>query len=254
MWQPVGTLDQAAVNGRVVSVSGWAVDPDDVDGAATVHVYVDGVGTAILHGDQWAADPSAYHGYSVNLAMAPGDHSVCTYGINVGRGSNNTLLGCRTVTVGADAGNMPSGFVEAVTSGRSVVVSGWALDPNAAGSPIDVHVYADGQGVAIRGHGAERPAAAAFDGAGSDHAFGVTVALPSGRHKVCGYGINVGAGGNALLGCRSVYLDPLAYNPVGSWGPARSTGPTSPSPAGLRTSTRRARSRCTPTSTAWAPC
>jgi hypothetical protein len=51
-----------------------------------------------------AADqPSARadgHGYAGTVELAPGRHTVCTYAINVGAGTSNTHLGCRSVTVG----------------------------------------------------------------------------------------------------------------------------------------------------------
>ena len=226
VWNPVGALDPLTAVGRLVTVSGWAVDPNDVNGFNPVHVYVDGVGAAILRADQYSTATEAYNGYSVKLPMAPGVHSVCTYGINVGAGSSNTGLGCRQVTVGAAMGDNPTGFIEAATSGRSVAVSGWSLDPNSVATPIDVHVYVDGVGVAIARAGSPgAPTAAAFEGAGGDHAFGVTVGLRAGSHEICGYGINLGAGVNAFLGCRTVYLDPAAYNPVGAWETSRLTGP-----------------------------
>ena len=33
----------------------------------------------------------------------------------------------------------------------------------------------------------------------------MTILLPDGFHRVCVYGINVGPGGNELIGCRSAW-------------------------------------------------
>jgi hypothetical protein len=38
------------------------------------------------------------HGYTATYAAGPGVHSVCSYGINVGAGTN-VVLGCRAITL-----------------------------------------------------------------------------------------------------------------------------------------------------------
>jgi hypothetical protein len=62
-------------------------------------VYVDGTSRTAVVADQPNAMVGA-HGYVAAVALTAGTHSVCTYAINVGAGSNNTHLGCRSVTVG----------------------------------------------------------------------------------------------------------------------------------------------------------
>jgi hypothetical protein len=219
VWQPVGAFDTPTVANRVVSISGWAVDPDDINRTTTVHVYVDGQGVGILQADQYSAVTGGYQGYTVRLPLTAGTHNVCTYAINVGRGDNNTHLGCKAVDAGGALGNDPAGAVDAGVAGRAVTVSGWALDANALTSPLDVHVYVDGAGVAIlRAGDAGAPTATVYPGAGDAHRFGTSLVVGPGRHEICAYGINVGAGtNNTHLGCRTVVVDPAAYNPEGAW-------------------------------------
>jgi hypothetical protein len=38
------------------------------------------------------------HGFDTTLDVAPGPHTVCAYAVNVGAGSGNPRLGCRTAT------------------------------------------------------------------------------------------------------------------------------------------------------------
>jgi hypothetical protein len=38
-------------------------------------------------------------GYSADVALARGRHTICTYAINIGTGTGNPRLGCRAVTV-----------------------------------------------------------------------------------------------------------------------------------------------------------
>jgi hypothetical protein len=224
-WDPVGTLDQLTATGPTVAISGWAADPDDLNGVTTVHVYVDGVGQAILSADQPRADLSGYHGYVTKLPMTVGQHTVCTYAMNTGRGANNTNLACQKVTVSAANGDNPLGVESAGASGRTMTVSGWALDPNSPSVPLTVHVYVDGVGLAIlSANQPGAPTGSYIAGSGGLHNYTATLSLPSGRHNVCTYGINTGAGtDNTMLGCTSVYLDPAAYNPVGSWDPTTIT-------------------------------
>jgi hypothetical protein len=219
VWQPVGALDTPTVATRVARISGWAVDPDDVNGVTTVHVYVDGAGAAVLRADQYSAVTGSYQGYVVDLPVSVGTHRVCTYAINVGRGEQNTTLGCATVQVPAAMGNVPGGAMGTSVSGRSVALGGWAIDPDALATPLDIHVYVDGAGIAVlRAADPGAPTASVYPGAGSAHGFSTSLVVGSGRHEICAYGINAGAGSNnTTLGCRTVVVDPAAFNPEGEW-------------------------------------
>jgi hypothetical protein len=206
---PAGSLDNAVPSPGQVAVTGWAIDPDTT-GAIAVHLYVDGVflGSApadVVRGDIGAAFPGygAAHGYQFQLGpVGGGAHAVCTYGINTAAGTNR-LLGCRTIQSSGD----PIGALDAASStGTSVTVSGWVLDPDTVGVP-QVHVYVDGVGVLIIGSAVPRAdIAAAFSGYGSDHGYsGTASGLAPGPHTVCTYGINAaGPGGNTTLGCATV--------------------------------------------------
>jgi len=103
---PFGSLDMATGTnaGTTLAVSGWAIDPDTTASLA-VHVYVDGVGRAILTANQSRPDVAAVfpnygsaHGYSATITGLPaGSHRVCAYGINVAGGGVNPELGCATL-------------------------------------------------------------------------------------------------------------------------------------------------------------
>jgi hypothetical protein len=99
---PFGAVDVASVTGGILTVSGWAIDPDTA-APIGVHVYIDGAGRAITANasrpDLAAAFP-AYgpsHGFSASFGVGPGTHQVCIYAIDEGLGENR-LLACRTVT------------------------------------------------------------------------------------------------------------------------------------------------------------
>jgi hypothetical protein len=100
---PVGNVEGATGAGGVLTVAGWAFDPDAA--GALVHVYVDGayngaVATSVARPDVAAAYPAAgpTAGFVYSGSIAPGPHQVCAYVINVGPGVSNPSIGCRTVT------------------------------------------------------------------------------------------------------------------------------------------------------------
>ncbi len=211
---PVGRLDVAAPGPRTVDVAGWALDPSDPEPIA-VHVYVDGTGVALTasgagSGAGAASPAHGGHAFAATLRAAPGRHTVCAYGINTGAGGNS-VLGCRSVVV---PGGDPFGSLDVVApAAGGVAVAGWAIDPDTAG-PIAVHVYVDGSGSALTASATRGDVGAAYPGYGSGHGFAATLRAAPGRHTVCAYGINTGAGGNSVLGCRSVVVS--GGDPFGS--------------------------------------
>jgi len=206
---PFGSFDAAGPSVGSVDISGWAIDPDTND-PIDVHVYVDGQIAGAVRADRPRGDVAAAipgygdrHGFSARLGrVGGGTHQVCAYAINVGPfGNDNPILGCRTVTIDPNPVGSLDGWV---TSSPGIRVNGWAIDADAA-SPVGVHVYVDGryagQGVADR----SRPDVGnAFPWAGAHRGFEIEVPALPGPHTVCAYGLNVGTGGNRLLGCRSM--------------------------------------------------
>jgi len=99
---PVGVIDALVRSGTNVIGSGWVYDPDTA-ASIPVHVYVNGVGTALLaNGSRpdFAGTMPLYgaaHGYSFSLPVGAGPATVCVYGIESAGSGGNVLLGCRTV-------------------------------------------------------------------------------------------------------------------------------------------------------------
>jgi hypothetical protein len=202
---PIGTVDVAkGVTGGVL-VEGWSLDPDTAN-STDVHVYVDDVATAttasFVRSDVGAAYPGygSAHGYGVIVPAGAGAHSMCAYGINVG-GGDNSLLGCRIVVV---PDTSPFGSLDVVVpSTGAVFVGGWAIDPDTA-SPIAVHVYVDDTVHGLTASGPRPDVGGLYPSFGANHGYGSTIAAPPGEHAVCAFAINVAAGDNRLLGCRTV--------------------------------------------------
>jgi len=214
---PFGNLDGvSAGEPGSLNVSGWVIDPDTTD-AIDVHIYVNGQFASALTADASRHDVGMAvpgygdnHGFSGSVVTAAASNTVCAYGINNGPG-DNVLLGCKVVNVQVN----PYGSLDGVSvdSTGTIDVGGWAIDPDTA-SPVDVHVYVNGRFAgAISADGDRGDVGKAFPAYGDRHGFDGSVTADSSSNTVCAYGINTGAGGNALLGCRTVTL---RVNPFGT--------------------------------------
>ncbi len=205
---PVGNFESLTLSGTTATATGWTLDPD-TDASIEVHLYVNGVGKAYIANkarpDVGNAYPSlgAAHGFSEQLALNPGNNTVCAYGINTGPGGNTTL-GCRSVNVAAAPANRaPIGFFESITpAAGGATVAGWAIDPDTT-APIEVHVYVDGVGQRLVADKLRPDVGAAYR-LGDNHGFNDLVPMSSGAHNVCVYGIDTAGLSNALIGCRPV--------------------------------------------------
>jgi hypothetical protein len=115
----------------------------------------------------------------------------------------NVLLGCRVVEV---APAPPFGFLDQVTGGNNqVAISGWAADPKAPTSPIDVSVQIGMSSPTVVHADLSRPdVASVFPSLGSSHGYARSIAAPPGQHTVCVTALNIGVGSDTPLGCRTV--------------------------------------------------
>jgi hypothetical protein len=211
-WNPVGHLDAVAVSGRTVTMTGWAFDHDTGTAPIRVDLYVDGRGARSLTAGADRADIDAaypgvgpHHGFATQLTLTSGSHDVCAYAINVGGGTGNVRIGCRTVAMPDEAYN-PTGALDPVVAvPGQLSIQGWAYDPDAPTAAIRAHVYVDGRGVILAADQSRPDVAAVHPEAGPLHGFRTTVPVTSGSHSVCAYGINVGAGtADTALGCQTV--------------------------------------------------
>ena len=128
---------------------------------------------------------------------------------------------------GGGSGGSPFGILHSISVPEPTYanVFGWAIDPDSRDPiPVDVYVYGpDGQpgmGRRLDASGEFPGLAAAYPGFGGAHAFFTAIPIPLGAKQVCAFGINVGSGGNSLLGCKSLGGDP--YGVIDS---ARAAGP-----------------------------
>ena len=204
---PFGNLDGFSTGPGEVTVRGWAIDPD-TSGPISVHVYTDGNWAGQGVADQNRPDvgqvyPAAgpNHGYSITVPLSPGEHTVCTYAINVGSGTVNTPLGCTTVVGGNPFGNLDA----AEPSAGAIRAAGWAVDPDQAAAPIQVRLLVDGEPVRTVTADVSRPdVGQVYPSAGANHGFDELIPASAGVHTLTAVGVNVGPGTDQPLASRTV--------------------------------------------------
>ncbi|MGY1807339.1 serine hydrolase [Blastococcus sp. SYSU D00669] len=135
-----------------------------------------------------------------------------------------TLFPGGTVPPSGEARN-PVGQIDVAyqASPGRYVLSGWTADHDDPTRPLDVHVYVDGVLAAYGTADRSRPdVAAVLAGYGDAHGYELTVPVPDGRHTVCVYAINVGAGTrNPSLGCPVLEA---VLSPIGNFEAATAVG------------------------------
>ncbi len=200
----IGSFDLARREGGPIRVSGWTIDLD-TSSSIPVHVYVDGVGAAVLSANSTRNDVGTAfpgygttHGFDTLMPVAPGPHTVCAYAIGIGP-APTTVLGCREV-----AGRPVGSLDQVAVVGGVVRARGWAIDLEKV-TPAALHIYVDGVGAAVTTAATSRPdVAAAFPGYGAAHGFDVALPISPVGHTVCAYAIGQPPGGTAVLGCRRI--------------------------------------------------
>lgn len=205
---PDGRVDQVGAVVGGVKVRGWAYDPNQPKTALSVKVQVGGKVTTLAANktrtDVGKAYPAAgsAHGYEAVIPTTSGAQKVCVTAVNIGAGRDTQLASCTTVRAVA---SVPDGRIDAVQSvSGGIAVRGWAIDGDTA-NPINVDVYVDGVGRRIAANVSRTDIASAYPAFGARHGYQATIAAKPGKHQVCIYAINTGAGsGNPNLGCRTL--------------------------------------------------
>ena len=224
---PFGVLDAVTVRADVVRLVGWAVDTSDADEFVEIHVYVDGRGRGAFVADRprpdvtdvWGEtfpDMGTRHGFDISVTVGePGAHEVCAYGINVGAGKENTLLGCRTAIT---LGYSPWGTVDQLLNlGTTMRVVGWAFDPE---SPEPIRVRASTPRGVVGTFTADRArpdVQSAFPGQGPDHGFSFDLPgnLLTQGERLCLDALNVGPRGTTTrIGCRQKSVEVRIVNTI----------------------------------------
>ncbi len=205
---PFGAVEHVDSGPHIARVSGWVIDPDTA-ASTSVHIYVNGVASAVLANRSRPDVGRSFsgfgndHGYDQLVAVPAGRPTICVYGINATGPGTNTTLGCRTITVGG----APFGAVDRVRTGPGQIqVSGWVIDRDLA-TPGRVHIYVDGAATPVQADKPRPSVGSRYPLYGPNHGFDRVVPASPGRHQVCVYGIDLsGPGDNTTIGCRTVVV------------------------------------------------
>lgn len=204
---PVGVIDTVSVSGTSLAISGWAFDPDTRDPIG-VHFYIDGGWAGATTASNPRADVGAIygagpnHGYSSQLTVNGGSHSICAYAID-SAGGPNPAVACRSFTVDAPVNHTPIGVIDSVSvTSSTVTVTGWGLDPDTTAS-IAVRYYLDGSAAGSTTAAETRADVGAAYGQGDRHGYSRALGTGPGSHSLCVRGVDYQSGAETEFGCRS---------------------------------------------------
>jgi len=201
---PVGGITTVSQHGNLATFTGWAFDYDAPDTALTVVAGIGGrfaasVVSSVSRPDiDTAFHGSGTHGFQLDVPLPAGSTGVCIDAANVGPGSAGRL-GCVQVVFS------PVGALDSVAvQGNTAVVTGWTVDFDAPSQAIGVVIDVNKVHAAWGLTPVDRPDVNQNYRITGTHGFSATVKLPDGSSTICAYGVNVGPGNNALLGCQTV--------------------------------------------------
>jgi hypothetical protein len=208
---PIGHVESVTPVTGGLLVKGWTFDKDQPSTSLSVDAYRDGriagrYRTAVPRPDvNHVYRVTGNHGFEFTIAATAGRHEVDVYGLNVGAGTRNPLLGSARATV---ADRIPVGRLDsAVATARGVVLTGWAFDGDNPGTPISVAVYRDDIAIHWYPTGLARPDVNRIYRITGNHGFSITVPTAPGSHRFTVHGINTTRSGrNPVLGSATVVV------------------------------------------------
>jgi hypothetical protein len=196
--------------------SGGSGVSDLVDRIGGPYLQPDDIWVANWNGRSGSSDPylpsTAWPGHRIRQYRGGHDETYGGVTINI----DNDYVEGDTVGTAAAGGEDPRGHLDSAVSSLpgQVTISGWAFDPDAPTQPLAIRALiggkAGGSGSADYELGpiAVQPredVALAHSVAGPAHGFAATFPVAaSGRQRICAYAVNVGAGADRSLGCRTV--------------------------------------------------
>jgi hypothetical protein len=179
----------------VAAVIAWKLSLYAVDPLGTTQLTSAGGGTSKYAAGTVVTLPTVFAHRDVGYTECPGQYAYNRMG------SIRNMIAARM----AVAPQSPNGDLNTVTAGPgTVTVTGWTFDPEAPTLPINVQLTVGGASILVNA-GANRPDVAFyFPQAGAAHGYIATLGAPPGPQTVCATALNIGAGENRPLGCRTV--------------------------------------------------
>ena len=197
---PVGGLEKATDSASGgLDVSGWASDVDATAGVSVRLAVTGSTVTKTVTADTVRTATTVPTGFTTVLPLAAGTYEVCGTAVNVGAGADKPL-GCITGTVREHS---PVGsFDAAQVVATGVRVQGWAADPDTT-SPLTVRITVGSITKDLTANTSRSDVPYTYPWASASAGFDSVLTLAAGTHQICASAINVGAGTNKSLGCRS---------------------------------------------------
>lgn len=163
-------------------------------------------------GSTVAEVPVAGGRFSGSLPLPAGSHQVCATSLDPAPGFR-WELGCGPV----EAPGTPFGHLDDLQgSAATLRVSGWAIDPQTAGT-VRVQITRNGAVVATVDAGGERSDLGdTAQHYGTAHGFDAGITPDPGRNRICVLIIGVGAGGDAGAGCAEIDHEVASVDAPGS--------------------------------------
>ncbi|MGK2958961.1 MAG: hypothetical protein ACSLFB_11310 [Acidimicrobiales bacterium] len=209
---------------------GWAADPNAPDQPVTIHLYLNGEfagqdvtgdpRTDVAAAYPWSGPNTGFSAWVSVTGTTTAPQMACAYAINLDAGSNTTL-GCVDLPAPGSDGREPIGSIDEMRVSPGMIhMSGWASDRDARSETVQVRVYYDDTHMlTMRGDQPRPDVATVFPELDDTRGFSYDLPIQPGRHQVCAYAGNLGAGGlqNATLDCR--VLDIPDVTPAGPQDP-----------------------------------
>jgi hypothetical protein len=212
---PIGALNTVTATSTGFAATGWTLQSGNKS-ALVVRILVDGHLAGAVVAKTNRADVAhlfpAYggrHGFSVAYALASGTHQVCASTTAL---KKTVSLGCKSISLTIS----PVGRIDQVVQiAGGVQAIGWTSDADSNHQPLLVSFTDNGRRIATTKTGVARPdvAHAMNNTVGPNSGFAIVLRIGGGTHRICATALNVGAGTNHALGCRSVAMH---VNPFGT--------------------------------------
>jgi hypothetical protein len=239
-------LDENAANPKFgwagQTIDSFRFDPNEDPGRAvwhlkSLHLRADPAATnsttVKFHDAAWVAGTTA--DVLVGTGSPGSNYTTIASGVNVASGQNSVRFALGAMAAGTynvevvlhhpvaggslafskapivmakDASSDPRGSFDELTADGSTgaTVRGWAYDPDASGT-TQVRITEGSNVLATVATSEPRSdVASAKPGAPLNSGWRTSVPLGLGKHTLCATGVNVGAGGDVALGCRSVTI------------------------------------------------
>jgi hypothetical protein len=179
----------------VAAVIAWKLSLYALDPFGTTQLTSGGGGTAKYAAGTVVTLPTVFAHRDVGSTECPGQYAYNRMGT-----LRNMIAGRMAV-----APHSPNGDLNEVTGGVGTVsVSGWTFDPEVPTLSINVQLTVGGASALVNASANRPDVAFYFPHAGPAHGYVATLGAPPGPQTVCATALNIGAGENRPLGCRTV--------------------------------------------------